>query len=102
MQTQTGTVKWVSFGKGYGFIKPDDSDASDFFVHISAVEGAGLERLEQDDRVTYELVQSRDGRPKAMNLQLGRLPPEARHRLAEGSHHIPTAVAALREHFLPA
>ena len=89
MQTQTGTVKWFSFGKGFGFIKPDDADAADVFVHISAVERAGLERLEQGDRVTYELTQSRDGRGKAVGLSVGGESLQRSRR--PGSGIIPTA-----------
>ena len=64
----TGTVKWFNPVKGYGFIAPDDGGA-DAFVHISAVEGAGLERLNEGQKVEYELTQGRDGRAAAENIK---------------------------------
>ena len=66
----TGTVKWFNATKGYGFIKPDDSDR-DVFVHISAVEAAGLRGLNDNDRVRYELERDkRSGKESAGQLQL--------------------------------
>lgn len=66
----TGTVKWFNGAKGYGFIKPDDGGA-DLFVHISAVEQAGLSRLEDGQPVAYDLEQDRrSGKTSAVNLQL--------------------------------
>ncbi|MFN7128902.1 MAG: cold-shock protein, partial [Brevundimonas sp.] len=50
----TGTVKWFNPTKGYGFIQPDDG-GKDVFVHISAVEGAGLRGLDENQKVSYEL-----------------------------------------------
>lgn len=64
----TGTVKWFNPVKGFGFIAPDDGGA-DAFVHISAVERAGLDRLNEGQKVEYELVQGRDGRSAAENLK---------------------------------
>ncbi len=64
----TGTVKWYNPTKGYGFIKPDDSN-DDVFVHISAVERAGLETLSEGQRVSYEL-ETRRGKTSAVNLQI--------------------------------
>ncbi len=64
----TGTVKWFNPVKGFGFIAPDDGGA-DAFVHISAVERAGLDRLNEGQKVEYELVQGRDGRAAAENLK---------------------------------
>jgi CspA family cold shock protein len=64
----TGTVKFFNSDKGYGFISPDDGTA-DAFVHISAVERAGLSSLQQDQRLNYELEEGRNGRVSAVNLQ---------------------------------
>lgn len=54
----TGTVKWFNSQKGYGFIQPDDSD-KDVFVHISAVERAGLRDLREGQKISYEIAQDR-------------------------------------------
>ena len=62
-----GTVKWFNPTKGYGFIEPADG-GKDCFVHISAVERAGLTTLREGQKVTYELVPGRDGRQAADNL----------------------------------
>ncbi len=63
----TGTVKWFNSAKGYGFIQPNDGSA-DAFVHISAVERAGLSDLREGQKVEYELVPGRDGKSSADNL----------------------------------
>ena len=65
---QKGTVKWFNPTKGYGFIKPADGD-KDVFVHISAVERAGLRTLNEGQMVEYELVTNR-GRTSAENLKV--------------------------------
>ncbi|MAY63229.1 MAG: cold-shock protein [Rhizobiales bacterium] len=64
----SGTVKWFNTTKGYGFIQPDDG-GSDVFVHISAVERAGLRSLNDGQKVNYEIVQDkRSGKSSADNL----------------------------------
>ena len=63
----TGSVKWFNPVKGYGFIRPDDG-TSDAFVHISAVERAGLTSLNEGQKVEYELVPGHDGKSSAENL----------------------------------
>ncbi len=64
-----GTVKWFNTIKGYGFIQPDDGDR-DAFVHISAVERAGLTDLKEGQRVQFELKPGQDGKSAAENLSL--------------------------------
>ena len=66
---QTGTVKWFNRTKGYGFIQPENGEA-DAFVHISAVERAGFDNLNEGQRVKYELVRGRNGKSSAENLKL--------------------------------
>ena len=63
-----GTVKWFNTTKGFGFIKPDDGGA-DAFVHISAVERAGLQNLTEGQKVEFDLVQDRRGKMSAENLK---------------------------------
>lgn len=65
----TGTVKWFNPAKGFGFIEPDDG-ANDAFVHISAVERAGLTSLNEGQKVTFELQPGRDGKSSAEDLKL--------------------------------
>jgi CspA family cold shock protein len=62
-----GTVKWFNTTKGYGFIAPDDGGV-DIFVHISAVEQSGLTGLADDQKVTFDLIEGRDGRKMAGNI----------------------------------
>ncbi len=65
----TGTVKWFNATKGYGFIQPDNGSA-DVFVHISAVERAGLRALTDGQKIRYDIVQDRrSGKSSADNLQ---------------------------------
>lgn len=64
----TGTVKFFNADKGYGFIAPEGG-GGDAFVHISAVERAGLRTLDKDQRVQYELETDRRGKTSAVNLQ---------------------------------
>jgi len=63
-----GTVKFFNAQKGYGFIAPEGG-GNDAFVHISAVEKAGMSTLNQDDRVSYELETDQRGKTSAVNLQ---------------------------------
>lgn len=63
----TGTVKWFNATKGFGFIQPE-SGSPDVFVHISAVEKAGMETLREGQRVSYDVVEQR-GRKSAGNLR---------------------------------
>lgn len=64
-----GTVKWFNPDKGFGFIQPEDG-GQDAFVHISAVERAGLRTLKEGQKISYELVQDkRSGKVSADNLQ---------------------------------
>jgi cold shock protein len=65
----TGTVKWFNAAKGFGFIQPENGGA-DAFVHISAVEKAGLDNLNEGDRVEYDLVRGQNGKSSAENLKL--------------------------------
>ena len=63
----TGTVKWFNPTKGFGFIEPADG-TKDVFVHISAVERAGMLSLREGQKVEFELVEGRDGRSAAENI----------------------------------
>jgi CspA family cold shock protein len=62
-----GTVKWFNVQKGFGFIQPEDA-SSDVFVHISAVERAGMSTLREGQRISYEVQQNR-GKAAAANLK---------------------------------
>ena len=64
-----GTVKWFNTTKGFGFIEPEDG-GKDAFVHISAVERAGLRTLNEGQKVSYELQAGRDGKSAAENLSI--------------------------------
>jgi CspA family cold shock protein len=61
-------VKWFNGSKGFGFIQPDDG-SKDVFVHVSAVEGAGMSTLNEGQKVQYELVKGKDGKTSAGNLK---------------------------------
>lgn len=67
MVPMTGIVKWFNPGKGYGFIAPDDG-GNDIFVHISAVQHAGLRKLNEGERVRFAL-QQREGRVAAVGIE---------------------------------
>lgn len=64
----TGTVKFFNTAKGFGFIEPEDG-SKDAFVHISAVERAGMSTLSEGQKVSYDLEPGRDGKSSAENLQ---------------------------------
>jgi CspA family cold shock protein len=64
-----GTVKWFNPSKGYGFIQPEDGD-KDVFVHISAVEQAGLSTLNEGQKIEFDVTPGRDGRASAENVKL--------------------------------
>lgn len=63
-----GTVKWFNEAKGFGFIEPDDG-GTDAFVHISAVERAGMRALQEKQRLSYDLQEDRPGKLSATNLR---------------------------------
>jgi CspA family cold shock protein len=63
----TGTVKWFNSTKGYGFIEPEDG-GKDVFVHISAVERAGMSTLREGQKVDFEVVAGQNGKSSAENL----------------------------------
>ena len=65
----TGTVKWFNPAKGFGFIQPEDG-SKDAFVHISAVERAGLSGLREGQKVSYELQAGKNGKSSAENLSV--------------------------------
>jgi cold shock protein len=66
----SGTVKWFNATKGYGFIQPDGGGGKDVFVHISAVEKAGLSTLNEGAKVSYDVVPNK-GKESAENLRVG-------------------------------
>jgi CspA family cold shock protein len=63
----TGTVKWFNAQRGYGFIQPSDG-GKDVFVHISAVERAGIGSLQEGQKVSFEVVRGQNGKLSAENL----------------------------------
>jgi CspA family cold shock protein len=63
-----GTVKWFNATKGFGFIQPDDG-SKDVFVHISAVERAGLRSLVDGQKITFNIEKGREGKSSAIDLQ---------------------------------
>ena len=65
----TGTVKWFNGTKGYGFIAPDEGDA-DIFVHISQVQQSGLNELQDNQKVSFDTEEGRNGKNQATNIKL--------------------------------
>jgi len=65
----SGTVKWFNATKGYGFIQPDDG-SKDVFVHISAVQKAGMQGLNEGDKVEYDMERGQQGKVSAGNLRV--------------------------------
>ncbi len=65
----TGTVKWFNPSKGFGFIEPEDG-SKDTFVHISAVEAAGLSTLNEGQKVSFDIEAGRDGKSSAANISV--------------------------------
>jgi CspA family cold shock protein len=65
----TGKVKWFNKTKGFGFIAPDEG-GKDVFVHISALERSGIDNLADDQKVSFEMSNGRDGRESADNIEL--------------------------------
>lgn len=63
-----GTVKWFNAQKGYGFIQPDDG-SKDVFVHVSAVERAGMRSLNEGQKLSFDLERGQQGKTSAVNLQ---------------------------------
>jgi CspA family cold shock protein len=63
-----GTVKWFNLSKGYGFIQPEDG-SKDVFVHISAVERAGMSNLGEGQRIEFDLERGQQGKSSAVNLR---------------------------------
>ncbi|SMQ60459.1 cold-shock DNA-binding protein family [Altererythrobacter xiamenensis] len=64
---KTGTVKFFNHDKGYGFIQPDDG-SNDSFVHITAVQSAGMTSIDKDQRLNYDVEVGRNGKESAVNL----------------------------------
>jgi CspA family cold shock protein len=64
----TGTVKFFNTTKGFGFIRPDDG-SKDVFVHVSAVERAGLDTITENQKLSFELEKGKDGKTSAVNLK---------------------------------
>jgi len=64
-----GKVKWFNATKGFGFIQPETGD-NDIFVHVSALQEAGIDGLQDDQEIEFDLVDGRDGRQMAGNLRL--------------------------------
>ena len=94
----TGMVKWFNGRKGFGFIEPEDG-GNDVFVHITAVKDAGIDRLQDGDRVTYELIENR-GRMAAGSIVItgsGEQTPSEEASEEESSEEEPSEEEASEE-----
>ena len=91
----TGTVKWFNVQKGFGFIQPEDG-GKDVFVHITAVQAAGLNGLNDGQKVSYEVVRER-GKEAAANLKLGKKPASGSKTPGRGAPAGRVTEAQLRE-----
>ena len=65
----TGTVKWFNGTKGYGFVAPDDGDA-DIFIHISQVQQSGLNELQDNQKISFDVEEGRNRKNQATNIKL--------------------------------
>jgi CspA family cold shock protein len=102
-----GTVKFFNADKGYGFIAPE-SGGEDAFVHITAVQQAGMSTLDKDQRVSYELETDRRGKTSAVNLQSAygswlrrRHEPPAQRSCLKVTDRISKELRHVRRHFAP-
>ena len=98
-----GTVKWFNEEKGFGFIKPDDDDGEDLFVHHTGIAGSGFKSLEEGEKVTYEVTQGRKGLQAVSVSKRSARRPNIRG--TEEELRVPLEVGAagrvLAEHFDP-
>ena len=85
-----GTVKWFNAQKGYGFIQPDDG-SKDVFVHISAVERAGMGGLNEGQKVSFDLERGQQGKSSAVNLKFDLTPAHISHNRQH--RHLPSSAA---------
>jgi len=92
---KTGTVKWFNSRKGYGFIKPADG-GFDVYVHVAAVERAGMSELKEGQKICFEVVtDERTGELQAENLSLAEAPPAEPRSVASGAVAVPVLLPYL-------
>ena len=89
----TGTVKFFNENKGYGFIAPDGG-GNDAFVHMTAVERAGMRSLRENQRISYDLQQDNRGKMSAVNLKSAKNPRSRRQAIAPSASDEPQAEPA--------